>query len=171
MQNKTVGILGAGRIGSAYARMMVEGHKMDLVYYDVYQNKGLEDYVTAYGAFLASRGERAVTVTRAASVEDVLRTADVVSLHTVLDASTTHLLNRARLALMKPDAVLVNAARGPIIDEKALVVRVSRPRQGCFHSSNGGAWGAHEAALGPWETCDLQHHRTGKRRCAPLFAS
>lgn len=44
-QNKTVGIIGAGRIGAAYARMMVEGHKMNLVYYDPYPNKQLEEYI------------------------------------------------------------------------------------------------------------------------------
>lgn len=44
-QNKVVGIVGAGRIGTAYARMMVEGHKCDLVYYDPYPNKFLEEYV------------------------------------------------------------------------------------------------------------------------------
>lgn len=45
LQNKTVGIVGAGRIGTAYARMMVEGHKCNLVYYDPYPNKFLEEYV------------------------------------------------------------------------------------------------------------------------------
>jgi hydroxypyruvate reductase 1 len=45
LQNKTVGIIGAGRIGAAYARMMVEGHKMNLVYFDPYPNKGLEEYI------------------------------------------------------------------------------------------------------------------------------
>jgi hydroxypyruvate reductase 1 len=40
-----VGIIGAGRIGAAYARMMVEGHKMNLVYYDPYPNTKLEDYI------------------------------------------------------------------------------------------------------------------------------
>ena len=119
-----MGLIGAGRIGSAYARMMVEGHKMDLIYFDVYQNKGLEDYVNAYGAFLRSRGERPVTITRMGSVEDVLRAADVVSLHTVLDKTTIHLMNKERLNLMKPDAVLVNAARGQVIDEKALVAHL-----------------------------------------------
>ena len=39
MQNKTVGIVGAGRIGAAYARMFAEGHKMDIVYFDPYPNK------------------------------------------------------------------------------------------------------------------------------------
>jgi lactate dehydrogenase-like 2-hydroxyacid dehydrogenase len=40
-----VGIIGAGRIGAAYARMMVEGHKMNLVYYDPYPNTRLEEYI------------------------------------------------------------------------------------------------------------------------------
>ena len=124
LQNKTVGLIGAGRIGAAYARMMVEGHKMDLLYYDVYPNKGLEDYVAAYGSFLAARGERPVSVRRCGSVEEVLQKADVVSLHTVLDASTRHLINAPRLAMMKPTAVLVNAARGPVIDEAALVAHL-----------------------------------------------
>jgi hydroxypyruvate reductase 1 len=79
LQNKTVGIIGAGRIGAAYARMMVEGHKMDLIYYDPYPNKRLEKYVEDYGAFLKQRGERPVTVTRMNTVEEVLRQADVRS--------------------------------------------------------------------------------------------
>lgn len=77
LQNKTVGIIGAGRIGAAYARMMVEGHKMDLVYYDPYPNKHLEQYVTDYGAFLKQRGERPVSVRRVDTVNEVLRQADV----------------------------------------------------------------------------------------------
>lgn len=77
LQNKTVGIIGAGRIGAAYARMMVEGHKMDLVYYDPYPNKHLEQYVTDYGAFLKERGERPVSVKRVDTVNEVLQQADV----------------------------------------------------------------------------------------------
>ena len=119
---KTVGIIGAGRIGAAYAKMMVEGHKMDLVYYDLRPNLELEAYIAAYGTFLTSHGLPAVTCRRLGTVEDVLRDADVVSLHTVFDASTHHLIHAPRLALMKPDAVLINTARGPLIDEAALVV-------------------------------------------------
>jgi len=118
---KTVGVIGAGRIGAAYARMMVEGHKMNLIYYDLYQKKSLEDSVAAYGKFLQSQGEDPVTWRRAGSVEELLREADLVSLHPVLDETTHHLINRERLAMMKENAILVNSSRGPVIDEAALV--------------------------------------------------
>lgn len=118
---KTVGIIGAGRIGAAYARMMVEGHKMNLLYFDVRPNVELEDFVAAYGEFLSARGERPVTCRRVDSAEDLLREADVVSLHTVLDTATRHLIDAARLAMMKEDAILINTSRGPVVDEAALV--------------------------------------------------
>jgi hydroxypyruvate reductase 1 len=121
MVGATVGVIGAGRIGAAYGRMMVEGFKMNLVYFDLYQNKALENYIAAYGEFLKSHGEEPVTCTRLDSVEAVLQAADVVSLHPVLDETTHHLMNRDRLNLMKKNAILVNASRGPVIDEAALV--------------------------------------------------
>lgn len=121
LQNKTVGIIGAGRIGAAYARMMVEGHKMNLVYYDPYPNTKLEDYIRMYGELLRVNGEAPVYCKRLSTMEEVLKEADVVSLHCNLDKDTHHLINKQRLALMKPNAVLVNAARGPCIDEAALV--------------------------------------------------
>ena len=77
MQNKTVGIIGAGRIGAAYARMFAEGHKMDVVYYDPYPNKRLESFIADYGKLLESKGERAVTIKQLPTVEDVLKHADV----------------------------------------------------------------------------------------------
>jgi len=73
---KTVGIVGAGRIGAAYARMMVEGHKMNLLYFDLYQNKSLEDYIADYAVFLEKRGEPPVTCRRVDTLEDLLREAD-----------------------------------------------------------------------------------------------
>ena len=121
LQGKTVGIIGAGRIGDAYARMMVAGHRMNVVYCDIHRNTSLEDYVSAYAGFLKQQDLPAVTCQRAERVEDLLREADVVSIHTILDASTRHLINRHSLSLMKPDAVLVNTSRGPVIDESALV--------------------------------------------------
>ena len=72
--------------------MMVEGHKMDLVYYDPVRNERLEEYVAAYADFLVSQGKRPVTCTRAETPEALLQTADVVSLHTVLDAHTQHFI-------------------------------------------------------------------------------
>lgn len=124
LKGQTVGIIGAGRIGSAYARMMIEGFKMNLIYYDLYQSKRLEETVTAYGRFLQSQGEAPVTWRRASSPEDVLREADVVSLHPILDKTTFHLLNKERLNMMKKDAILVNCSRGPVVDEVALVAHL-----------------------------------------------
>lgn len=121
MKGATVGVIGAGRIGAAYGRMMVEGFKMNLVYFDVYRNEALESFVAAYADFLESQGESRVSCTRLQSPEAVLQTADVVSLHPVLDESTHHLINAERLNLMKENAILVNASRGPVIDESALV--------------------------------------------------
>ncbi len=117
----TVGVIGAGRIGSAYGRMMVEGFKTNLVYFDPYRNERLEQYVAKYSALIVANGEQAVSCRRLDSIEDVLREADVVSLHTALDESTRHLINAERLALMKQDAILINTSRGPVVDEAALV--------------------------------------------------
>ncbi|PWZ22970.1 Glycerate dehydrogenase [Zea mays] len=123
LKGQTVGVIGAGRIGSAYARMMIEGFKMNLIYYDLYQATRLENFVTGKQEcyFLKANGEEPVTWKRAATMEDVLREADVISLHPVLDKTTYHLINPERLAIMKKEAVLVNASRGPVIDEAALV--------------------------------------------------
>jgi hydroxypyruvate reductase 1 len=118
---KTLGIIGVGRIGSAYARMMVEGHKMDLIYYDIQRNAALEQRLADCAEFLQRRGEQPVACRRAESVEEVFAEADVLSLHPPLDAATHHLVNRQRLALMKPNAILVNTSRGPVVDEEALV--------------------------------------------------
>jgi len=118
---KTLGIIGAGRIGSAFAQMMIEGHKMNLIYFDLYHNSALEDHISAYAEFLTSQGLDPVSCRRADSVEELLREADCVSVHTILEESTHHLINSERLALMKDNAILVNTSRGPVIDEAALV--------------------------------------------------
>ena len=118
---KTVGVIGAGRIGAAYAQMMVEGHKMNLVYYDPYKNEALENYLDQYNKFLESQGQAPVSCKRAETIEELLQEADCVSIHTILDDSTHHLINAERLKLMKADAIIVNTSRGPVIDEAALV--------------------------------------------------
>ena len=121
LARKTVGVIGAGRIGATYAKMMVEGFKMDFIYYDIHQNRSLEKYLRDYSKFLKAQNQAPLKVTRAKTVEELLEKADVVSLHPLLDDTTQHLINVKRLRLMKKNAILVNAARGPVIDEAALV--------------------------------------------------
>jgi len=121
LQGKTVGIIGAGRIGAAYARMMIEGHRMNALYYDLQPNQQLQDSVTAFNDYLKSRGEPPLSCRRVDTIDELLQEADCVSIHTVLDDSTRHLLNAKRLSMMKPQAILINTSRGPVIEEAALV--------------------------------------------------
>ncbi len=121
-----LGVIGAGRIGAAFAKMVAPAHAMDLLYYDVRPSPELEDYFAKLSAFRMAAGERPLACRRAASPEEVLAGSDVVSLHVLLDAATRHLINTERLKLMKPDAILINTARGPVIDEAALVEHLRR---------------------------------------------
>lgn len=121
MSGKTLGLLGAGRIGRAYARIMVEGFGMNLCWFDPAPGDGVSEWMQALNDYRRQRGASQLGCERAASVEDVLREADVASLHMPLTDATLHVIDAARLALMKPDAVLVNTSRGPVIDEAALV--------------------------------------------------
>lgn len=106
LAGKSLGILGAGRIGSRLAYHAKKGFDMDIIYYDVKQNP---DFERETGARFCS------------TVEEVLKDADVVSIHVPLLDSTKHLMNADRLKMMKPTAYLVNTSRGPVIDEAALV--------------------------------------------------
>ncbi len=117
----TVGIIGAGRIGAAYARMMAEGHKMDVVYLDPRKNAELESYLWDYSELLEARGEPRVRCRRVGDLHELLAASDVVSVHAALTPETRHLIGAAELAAMREDAVLVNASRGPLVDEAALV--------------------------------------------------
>ncbi|HLH23628.1 MAG TPA: D-2-hydroxyacid dehydrogenase family protein [Chloroflexota bacterium] len=108
---KTLGILGFGRIGSGTAR--------------VAQALGMR--VVAWGPTLTA--ERAQTGGATfLPLDDVLRTADVVSIHLRLSPESTGLLSRERLALLRPTAYLINTARGAIVDEAALVEMLQRGR-------------------------------------------
>lgn len=100
----TVGVVGMGVIGMAVAQAF---HRIgcNIVYFDpALKDTGKAD---AMGA-------------KALPLEDLLKTADVVTLHVPLIPATTNLIGTAQLALMKPDAVLINGARGGVVDEAAL---------------------------------------------------
>lgn len=105
VHNKTLGILGFGRIGQAVARR-AGGFDMRVLYADVRR-----------APEAVERDLRAAFV----DTETLLRESDFVCLHTVLDQTTYHLLDERRLRMMKKSAYLINGARGPIVDEKALV--------------------------------------------------
>jgi hydroxypyruvate reductase 1 len=121
LQGKTVGIIGAGRIGTAYARMMFEGHRMNVLYFDLRRNEHLESSVAAFNDYLQAQGESPISCRQVDSVDELLKSSDCVSIHTLLNDSTRHLIDAERLAMMKPRAILINTSRGPVIEEAALV--------------------------------------------------
>ncbi|MFN8475972.1 MAG: hydroxyacid dehydrogenase [Anaerolineae bacterium] len=106
LRGKTLGVVGLGRIGSRVAHIMGAGVGMRVVGYDPYLSP---DRAASLGVRLAP------------SILDVLREADVVSLHSPATAETRHLMNAAAFAAMKPGALLVNCSRGPVVDEAALL--------------------------------------------------
>jgi glyoxylate reductase len=95
----TLGLVGYGRIGQAVARR-ASGFGMEVLH-TCRNDTGVNGYVP--------------------SLDRLLRSSDVVSLHVPLSESTRHLIGAEQLAVMKPTAVLVNTARGPVVDEDALV--------------------------------------------------
>ena len=120
----TLGILGAGRIGACFTRMVAPGHDMHLIYQDVLKNDLLEAHFAAINKVRARAGASALQCEHVTDPDEVLRRADVVSLHVPLDDSTRHLIDARRLKLMKPDAILVNTSRGPVINEADLVAHL-----------------------------------------------
>ncbi len=105
VHHSTLGLIGAGRIGKIMAKR-ASGFDMRVIYYDVFR--------------MSPEDEAAYHVTYM-PMDDVLRQADFVSVHTPYMPSTHHLISARELSLMKPSAILINTARGPIVDEKALV--------------------------------------------------
>ncbi len=98
------GVVGAGRIGTL-AGLKAHALGMQVVYWSRRRNYTLEG----------------MTGARKLPLDDLLKTADVVSIHLPLTPETRHLINRERLARMKPTAILINTGRGPVIDEQALI--------------------------------------------------
>lgn len=102
---KTLGVIGFGRIGHAVARRAA-GFSMKVLYYDTHR--------------AAPELEKELDA-RFVPLDELLRESDYVSVHAVLDEGTRHLIDGRAFGLMKRSACLINAARGPIVDEKALV--------------------------------------------------
>ena len=105
VHGSTFGLIGAGRIGKLVARRS-SGFDMKVLYYDVYRMQP-EEEATYHMTYMP--------------MEDVLGQSDFISVHTPYMTSTHHLISERELKMMKPTAILINTARGPIVDEKALV--------------------------------------------------
>lgn len=104
----TLGIVGFGRIGKKLARM-VQGFDMTVLVNDVYHDPAAEE---EFGVSYVS-------------IDELLQRSDFVSLHVLLNEDTHHLISTEQFARMKKTAVLVNAARGPVVDTDALVTALT----------------------------------------------
>lgn len=111
---KTLGLVGLGRIGQAVARRAHHGFQMRVLFYDPFPPA--EDLIASLGA------------EPRATVEEILREADFVSLHCPATAENRHLINAERLACLRPEAFLINTARGDIVDEAALIAALKARR-------------------------------------------
>jgi glyoxylate reductase len=104
LPGKRLGIIGMGRIGKTVAER-ARAFKMEVVYSDPHR-LSLEEEKRYRAQYLPLR--------------DLLASSDFVTIHTTLTPETVHLISRDELALMKKESILVNVARGPVVDEKAL---------------------------------------------------
>lgn len=105
LKGKTIGLIGCGEIGSKVVEMLHNGFGINVFYSDPIRNENLEKN---FGAIKKETNE-------------ILREADIVSLHVPLLPTTKHLINKETLAMMKNTAFLVNTSRGKVVDENALV--------------------------------------------------
>ena len=105
VSGKTLGIVGLGRIGSRVALHAVKGFEMKVLYNDPKPNPEFEK---EFGAQFVEK------------IDELLPLCDFVSIHVPLLESTRHLINEARLKIMRRSSYLINTSRGPIVDEKAL---------------------------------------------------
>lgn len=108
LYRKRVGIVGFGAIGRAVAQRLA----------------GFEVHIVCFDPLV----KEMPPAVKAASLDELFTSSDVVTLHCPLDDSTRHLVNAARLASMKPTAVLVNCARGGVVDQAALEVALRERR-------------------------------------------
>jgi glyoxylate reductase len=109
LKDKVFGILGAGRIGTAVG-LRAKAFGTKIVYFSKYKNPELEEKTEA----------------KRLKLDTLLKTSDIISIHLPLNEETFHLLNKERLKLLKRPCIIINTARGEIIDEKELVTLLKR---------------------------------------------
>jgi glyoxylate reductase len=110
----TLGIVGMGRIGRATAARAARGCGMKIIYWS--------------RSAVAEQEMGDVTVERVDSLDVLLQRADVISLHLPATPETRHLIDARRLALLQPHAILINTARGTVVDEAALADALANGR-------------------------------------------
>lgn len=104
LMDKTLGIIGLGRIGSRVAEIG-KAFKMRIIYFDINRNFEFEE---KFGVEYRE-------------LKDVLKESDIISIHTPLTRDTYHMINEEKLKLMKKNSIIINTARGAVIDTNALV--------------------------------------------------
>jgi lactate dehydrogenase-like 2-hydroxyacid dehydrogenase len=102
---KTLGIIGLGRIGSAVASRAAKGFNMKIKYYSRNRKEDLEKELNM----------------EFCSIDEILKTADYLTLHVPLTNETKHLIGKKEFEMMKPTAYLINTSRGPVIKEDDLL--------------------------------------------------
>jgi D-3-phosphoglycerate dehydrogenase len=112
LHGKTLGVLGFGRIGRAVGRIGHQGFDMKVLYYDALRYEETEKEIGA----------------KKVSLEEVLSQSDFISINLPMLPSTEGLLEEREFGLMKPSAYIINLARGPIWDEKALCAALEEGR-------------------------------------------
>ena len=104
LHGKTIGVIGTGRIGKAFIKIM-QGFGCKILTYDKYSDL---DFLRTHGCFKAS-------------LDELLKQSDIVSLHVPLSKETFHILNKPNIGKMKKGAFLINTSRGGLIDTVALI--------------------------------------------------
>lgn len=105
LNKKRIGLYGCGNVGKNVAKRLI-GFDTEVVYYDLYR--------------LPKEVEEDLHLTYV-DAEELLRTSDVISIHTMLTKETFHLFDKEKFSMMKPDAILINTSRGPVINEADLI--------------------------------------------------
>jgi D-3-phosphoglycerate dehydrogenase len=115
LEGKTLGVVGFGRIGQRLAEMCRDALHMPVHVFDPYLDRQM---VAAWGAVYED------------NLDELARNVDVLSVHTPLTPETRHLIHQDVIQAMKPGSILINASRGPIVDQGALIEALKRGHLG-----------------------------------------